>query len=246
MRSRIALWISLVLNVALAAAFGYFISRREPPKAPPVSLSLPLATNNPIIKTNVVVRRQNFSWQEIESTNYFTFIANLRAIGCPEPTIRDLIIAEVNTLYDRKRATEIVTPEQQWWRSAPDQQVVTAAMSQLHGLEAEKRNLLNQLLGAKWEAANSWEVAAFNMRLDGPILGTLTAEAKQSLRDIETRVVQQKEEYANAKQRAGESADPAESESTPDAEPMLSSTAREELGDILAELESLQAFVRRR
>ena len=45
---------------------------------------------------------------------------------------------------------------------------------------------------AKWEAANSWGVAAFNMRLDGPVLGTLTAEAKQSLRDIETRFVQQK------------------------------------------------------
>ena len=210
MRSRIALWISLALNVALAAAFGYFISHCDPPKAPPVSVSFPLATNSPIIKTNVVVRRQNFSWQEIESTNYFAFIANLRSIGCPESTIKDIIIAEVNTLYDRKRATEIVTPEQQWWRSAPDQQVVTAAMSQLHGLEAEKRNLLNQLLGAKWETANSWEVAAFNMRLDGPVLGTLTAEAKQSLRELETRFLQQKQEYANAKQRAGESADPAE------------------------------------
>ena len=48
------------------------------------------------------------------------------------------------------------------------------------------------------------------MRLDGPVLGTLTAEAKQLLRDIETRFVQQKQEYANTKQRAGESADSAE------------------------------------
>ncbi len=42
------------------------------------------------------------------------------------------------------------------------------------------------------------------------------------------------------------SADPAEPEGTLDSEPMLSSTAREELKDILAELEALQAFVQGR
>ncbi|MBI4658033.1 MAG: hypothetical protein HY735_04140 [Verrucomicrobia bacterium] len=210
MRSRIALWISLVLNLALAAVLGSRLSRREPERPIQSAQPVRVTTTNQVIKTNVVVRRQNFTWQEIESTNYVTFIANLRAIGCPEATIRDIIVAEVNALYDRKRATEIVTPEQQWWRSTPDQQVVTAAMSQMHGLEIERRNLLNQLLGAKWEAANSWEVAAFNVRLDGPVLGSLTPEAKQSLRDLETRFAQQKQEYLSGRQKAGEPVDAAE------------------------------------
>lgn len=51
---------------------------------------------------------------------------------------------------------------------------------------------------------------------------------------------------AGAEAPREESADPAEPESTLDAEPMLSSAARKELGDILAELESLRAFVRGR
>ena len=60
-------------------------------------------------KTNLVVRRQLFSWQEIESADYPTYVANLRQIGCPEQTIRDIIIADVNALYSRRRATELVT-----------------------------------------------------------------------------------------------------------------------------------------
>src|SRR5690348_2993412 len=79
-------------------------------------------------RPNVVVRRQFFSWQEVESPDYPTYIANLRNIGCPEQTIRDIIIADVNALYARRRALELVTPEQQWWRSEPDTNVVQVAL----------------------------------------------------------------------------------------------------------------------
>src|SRR3974390_2881754 len=71
-------------------------------------------------RTNVVLRRQFFSWQEVEATDYPTYISNLRGIGCPEQTIRDIIIADVNALFARRRASELFTPEQQWWRSEPD------------------------------------------------------------------------------------------------------------------------------
>ncbi|MCX6930391.1 MAG: hypothetical protein NT154_45380, partial [Verrucomicrobia bacterium] len=64
-------------------------------------------------KTNIVVRRQYFSWREIESSDFPTYVANLRQVGCPEQTIRDIIIADVNALFSRKRALELVTPEQQ-------------------------------------------------------------------------------------------------------------------------------------
>jgi len=40
------------------------------------------------------VRRQFFSWQQLESPDYQTYVANLRDIGCPEQTIRDIIIAD--------------------------------------------------------------------------------------------------------------------------------------------------------
>ncbi len=40
-----------------------------------------------------------FNWSAVESSDYPTYIANLRAIGCPEPTIRDIIKADVHSLY---------------------------------------------------------------------------------------------------------------------------------------------------
>jgi hypothetical protein len=39
-----------------------------------------------------------FHWSQVESTNYFTFVANLRAIGCPEQTIRDIVEADLKAV----------------------------------------------------------------------------------------------------------------------------------------------------
>src|SRR5262249_41739676 len=38
------------------------------------------------------------SWQQLESEDYRTYIERLRSIGCPEQTIRDIIIADVDKL----------------------------------------------------------------------------------------------------------------------------------------------------
>src|SRR5262245_29491094 len=43
-------------------------------------------------------------WSSIESSDYKQYIANLRAINCPEQTIQDIIIADVNKLYEPKEA----------------------------------------------------------------------------------------------------------------------------------------------
>ena len=39
----------------------------------------------------IVVVTNQFHWAQIESEDYKTYIARLRSIGCPEPTIRDII-----------------------------------------------------------------------------------------------------------------------------------------------------------
>lgn len=46
----------------------------------------------------------SFRWSQLESINYFTYVANLRAIGCPEQTVRDILSADVDSLYARRRA----------------------------------------------------------------------------------------------------------------------------------------------
>lgn len=47
---------------------------------------------------------REFDWSQIESADYPTYVANLRKIGCPEQTLRDIIVADVDTLYAPRRA----------------------------------------------------------------------------------------------------------------------------------------------
>jgi hypothetical protein len=43
-------------------------------------------------------------WSQLESSDYRTYVANLRSIGCPEQTLRDIITADVGSLFALKRA----------------------------------------------------------------------------------------------------------------------------------------------
>ncbi len=44
-----------------------------------------------------------FRWSQIESTNYLTYISNLRAVGCPSQTVRDIVAADVHGFYAPKQ-----------------------------------------------------------------------------------------------------------------------------------------------
>jgi hypothetical protein len=51
-----------------------------------------------------VVISKPFRWSELESTDYRTYLANLRNIGCPEQTIRDILTADIDSVFAQKRA----------------------------------------------------------------------------------------------------------------------------------------------
>src|SRR6185295_13015383 len=46
----------------------------------------------------IVVRTNAFEWRQLESEDYRTYINRLRSIGCPEETIRDIVIADLEKL----------------------------------------------------------------------------------------------------------------------------------------------------
>src|SRR2546427_7254109 len=185
MRWRVLALISLGVNIALAAAF--VLTARQLSRSRSVEPAGSGSASSSQGGTNIVLRRQFFSWREVESDDYPTYIANLRDIGCPEQTIRDIIIADVNGLYTRRRALEILTPEQQWWRSEPDSNVVQVATEKTRVLDDERRALLSRLLGANWEAGdlvNLPRPSRPGIMLDGPVLGSLPPDTKQALEEI--------------------------------------------------------------
>jgi murein DD-endopeptidase MepM/ murein hydrolase activator NlpD len=200
--------VSLAANVILA---GVWLLSPEAPATTTAASSIQ-ALPAPE-RTNVVVRRQFFSWQDIESADYPLYIAKLRLIGCPEQTIRDIIIADVNSLYARRRATELVTSDQQWWRAEPDTNVVALAAEKARALDEERRALLTRLLGSSWEAGDLITLprpSRPGILLDGPVLGVLPSETKQAVQEINHRLEERVEAYLAALAREGRGPDPAE------------------------------------
>jgi hypothetical protein len=211
MRWRVIALVSLGVNIALGAAW-LLLSRQEAAIiAAAAAAPRPTSTNQ--TTTNYVARRMLFSWQQIESADYATYVSNLRQVGCPEQTIRDIIIADVNTLFARRRATELVTPEQQWWRSQPDTNIVLAAAQKARELENERHAVLAGLLGTNWETGDLVSLprpSRPGVVLDGPVLGVLAPETKQAIQEANVRSQDRMEAYLDAQRRAGKEPDPVE------------------------------------
>jgi hypothetical protein len=210
MRWRVLALISLVVNVALAT---WLLEHRHSVSRPEGVENDAGTYNGPPGRPRIYVRGRTLTWRDIEAADYPTYIANLRDIGCPEQTVRDIIIADVNGLFSLRRATNIVTAQQQWWRSEPDSNVVAAAEAALRGLEVERRTLLTSLLGPNWEAGDLLSLPRPSRQpllLDGPILGLLPTETRQALEQLSLRSEDRLEAYLYARERAGKDPDPIE------------------------------------
>ena len=177
MRWRVLLVVSACVNVALLAAW---LSARK--TAAPATGEVSIETDSTTrVRPLVVVRKQFFSWDELESSDYATYIANLRDINCPAQTIRDIIIADVNSLFTKRRL-EIQPSAEQWWRSGTD----TTTAAKLRDLETERRNLLAKLLGPDWDQkdALAQQKRQAGVALDGPVLGQMPDDVKRGINAI--------------------------------------------------------------
>lgn len=90
-----ALKISLLLNLGLSTCLVVILeTHREKaafalPQAVTTSAS-PVVNLKPATLTSQSLKP--FHWSQLESTNdYRVYVANLRAIGCPEPTVQDIV-----------------------------------------------------------------------------------------------------------------------------------------------------------
>jgi hypothetical protein len=212
MRSRILIVVSAGLNMVFAALLYFTIKNYPDPAIPIYVADLDSVASSSRVKTNVVVRRQNFTWEQVESDNYVTYIDNLREIGCPDATIRDIIVADVNELYAHRRATEVVSADHQWWRTEPDLDAVQKAVDKLKSLESERRGLLTRLLGPGWEIPTNPLPPSVRtgISLTGPVLGDIAPDIKQAVYEIAARTQEKIQAYQEAQRQAGYEIDPME------------------------------------
>ncbi len=158
MNANRALLTSAALNLAALAVVFYLLADR-----PRQSERQRLAATNSTNSSGETVRlsgkkavsflplRQpavQFDWRQVESEDYREYIANLRAIGCPEKTIRDIILADVKELFASRRAQILATNlPPQFWRANSQMNLSEEQRSQLQDLAAQKRGVLKSLIG---------------------------------------------------------------------------------------------------
>jgi len=162
----------LALNIAFLATIGYmaYLLTISPPQ---------VLVNKPVVVTNTVrqiaVRKINATnllaalasrpanWAALESTNYVTYINNLRGFGTPEETIRDIILTDIAKTYTRRKAgLRAQSGGYRWWQTSEtgemDDDGDPALKEQLSQIDAEQHALVQELLGVDFdvEMARYW------------------------------------------------------------------------------------------
>ena len=213
MRARTLLLISLVLNVALLSAFVTWLV--SAPDAAPRVVRSPnpsvIYSNQPvrIVKTNILVRPRTFTWQEVESADYAVYVENLRALGMPETTIRDIIVADVDQIYLQRQRADAARQDMEWWRSAPSLEMQSNLLARAEGIESERQALLVKLLGPDW-AKDRPTNDEMPVGLAGPVLGALPDEVKATVQEIAARSRTRMTDYATRAQALGQPLNPVE------------------------------------
>ena len=159
---------------------GRLASVAEPAAAPlfpssPSTAPAPRPAKEPV---------RSFNWRDVESPDYRQYIANLRAIGCPAETIRDIVVADVQQLYsERIRAAREQFGEYEFWRHDRSGHWLSTVQSEIVALRAEERDVLQQLLGVDAPlpaALADDELADFD-----PRVSFISSAQQKTIRDVE-------------------------------------------------------------
>jgi hypothetical protein len=186
--------ISVLVNLGLLAA----VLLLPKPTAPAPAIAPTVAATSNVVQkitrsreikgTNEVIA---LSWAKVESPDYKTYITNLRGVGCPEETIRDIVIADISKFYTQKWRALNPVREYKYWRygrSSADDPVREAntRKKNLEALLREKRQLVRELLGVDLaEDGERYADSSFRGSVaDMEIYNFLPAEKRQVFREM--------------------------------------------------------------
>ena len=199
----------LLLNLAVFAGILFYVFRAQitsplsatTPAAKPAASGQRRAPSN-AVETIVLVTNQ-LQWAQLESEDYKTYVARLRAIGCPEQTVRDIIVGDLDKLL----APEIAAvhgrrKELNYWHSEEEEMLNDVdphdAFRKRREIEKRKREIIRELIDAdlfRERMKASGEEDYYERRLGFLPEGRRTQvrellekfdDAEQKLRDLET------------------------------------------------------------
>jgi RNA polymerase sigma factor (sigma-70 family) len=122
------------------------------------------------------------NWQTLESRDYRQYIANLRAAGCPEQTIRDIIITDLDRTYGQRIAKFSGPSHATFWK-APNYMDGVKQYLEVKKIEEEKRAAIRELLGVDADEESERRTGQQVGYSEG--FEFLSAEQRARLREIE-------------------------------------------------------------
>lgn len=164
--------ISLLLNLGLSGALIFFWADRQKivsesqipvlPTTSPMSVAVP--TPPPAIVAAPRVEPTPFDWSQLMSPDYHTYVQNLRRIGCPGPTLRAIVTADVDAEYrQRSEALEKKLDDLNhgsWTVQLDSYHDQEALKFELQKLPAEESAEIDSYLGLKPAAAEAFQPTA--------------------------------------------------------------------------------------
>ncbi len=90
---------------------------------------------------------KSFKWESVESSDYKQYIANLRAVGCPEQTIRDIIVTDVERMYAQRMAKASPSAPMNYWEAPIRPVAWNQKNAEYTSIQAEKDRVIRELLG---------------------------------------------------------------------------------------------------
>jgi hypothetical protein len=94
-----------------------------------------------------------FNWQQVESPDYRVYVKNLRAIGCPEATIRDIIVADINEWFAGRIKDLVDGVTGRFWDFMLNhdelEKLVEEKLKELNALHDEREEMFAKIFGGK-------------------------------------------------------------------------------------------------
>ncbi|HYV26136.1 MAG TPA: hypothetical protein VFA77_01280, partial [Candidatus Eisenbacteria bacterium] len=119
-------WVLLSLGLNAVFAIVLVALGRRPTPTPPTERGPSARLTNSILSLaaeaapggTASVAPQRFHWRDLASEDFKVYVANLRRIGCPQATLRDIIAGELEDLYLRRRKALIDPLQNDFWTLA--------------------------------------------------------------------------------------------------------------------------------
>jgi len=207
MNCRLATWLSVALNVALLAAGALWWRAHNAPATPPAQTPPPFTRSvrsGPDVATtnDPGTRVAEFHWRQLLAEDFKVYRDNLRAIGCPEATVRDIMLAEINDRFALRRRAILDQLEARFWdvlavqtTFGRDNQELERMVEPLEKLKQERQELIDDVLGP--EPTDQEAMQAQRLRQVETELAWLPAEKRQQILALEADFMKRQQAVAD-------------------------------------------------